>query len=103
MRNSRTPGAALAATVTFSLIDATVGGGNFTPAGFASSPGTTSMVTPVPSTSTLYAPNRVLVRQSTVTSAVVPRCTATGVTWVTIGNEIWAAAAAGSRARARSV
>src|SRR5439155_15637729 len=66
-------------------------------AGLSSLAGTTSAVTPAPSRSTLYAPCRVLVRQATVTSAVVPRCTATGVTWVSIGNEVWAAAAAGTR------
>src|SRR5688572_8135619 len=92
MRNSRTPTAASAATTTFSLHDGTTGGGAFGSSFGASLAGITSAVTPVPSTSTLYALASELVRHSTVTSAVVPRCTATGETCVTIGNEVCAAA-----------
>src|SRR5205814_3246031 len=85
MRNSRTPGAASFATMIFNLIAVTTGGGPFGSTGFASLAGTTSALTPSPSTSTLYAPYSVLVRHSTVTSDVVPRRTAVGVTCVTIG------------------
>src|SRR5262245_6451151 len=93
MRNSRTPVAASAATVTFSLQEVTFGVGAFGSAGFGDSlPGITSAETPVPSTRTLYAPASEEVRHSTVTSVVVPRCTATGDTCVTIGNEICAVA-----------
>src|SRR5258708_7831741 len=93
MRNSRGPIAASAATVTFSLHESTSGAGVLGSAGFATSfTGTPSAVTPAPSTNTLYAPARELVRHSTVTSADVPRCTATGETCVTIGNEVCAAA-----------
>src|SRR5437660_108265 len=99
IRNSRTPQAASAATATLSFSACTTGGGFLTSAGFASFAGATSAVTPLPPTRTLYAPYSVLVRQSTVTSDVVPRCTAAGVTCVTIGNEFWATAAVGCASR----
>src|SRR5437588_9292163 len=95
-RNSRTPSGASAAAVIFSLAERTGALGSLAGGG-----GTTVAVRPAPSTSQPRAPAK-FIWPSTVTSAVVPRCTATGVQWVTIGNDVWAGAAPAAAAMTRA-
>src|SRR5439155_21572866 len=89
-RNSRGPSGASAAAVILSLAEPTRAF-----ASFGGGPGTTSAVRPAPSKMTDATPLK-FICPSTVTSAVVPRCTATGVQWVSIGKGVWARAEFGT-------